>query len=126
MIGCISATFFVFSVVLLIPCWGLFICPLAVSGLALRYVLINFSLRFGHPSRKPRQTALRSVDIFRLHNDRCANLTLLALVLAECVKLATCAVPLCASDGNVCLLICGVGQTACIGVLLGLLTVFVT
>ena len=101
MIGCISVTFFVFGVVLLIPCRGLFICPLVVAGLALRYLLINFSLRFGHPSRKPRQTALRSVEIFGLHNDWCTNLTPFALVLTECVKLATCATPLYASDGNV-------------------------
>ncbi len=38
----------------------------------------------------------------------------------ECVKLATCATPLCASDGNVVLFF-GVGQTICGGALVGLL-----
>ncbi len=65
--GWISANFIGFGVVLLIPCRGHFICPLAVAGLALRYLFINFSLRFGHPSRKPCRTALRSVEIFGLH-----------------------------------------------------------
>ena len=42
--------------------------------------------RFGHPSRKPRQIALRSVEIVGLHIDCCANLMLLALVWMVCVK----------------------------------------
>ena len=108
-IGCISVLFFVFGVVLLIPCCGLFICSCAVAGLALKYLWINFSLWFGYPSRKPRQTALMSVNIFGLHTDWCANLTPFALVLMDCVKLATFGTPSCASDGNVYLLLCGGG-----------------
>ena len=38
-------------------------CPLAVAGMALRYLLMSFSLRLGHPLRKPYQTAFRSVEI---------------------------------------------------------------
>ena len=125
--GCIIGTFFVFGVVLLIPCRGLFICPLAAAGLALMYLCINFSFRFGHPSRKPCHTALESVDILGLHNDWCANLTPFALVLMECVKLATCATPLCASDGKLLyLFVRGSGKTVRVGVLMALLKVFVT
>ena len=68
-IGCIIGTFFVFGVVLFILCRGLFICPLAIAGHALRYLWINFSLRLGHPSRKRRQTAFRSVEICGVLND---------------------------------------------------------
>ncbi len=38
---------------------------------------------FGHPSRNPRRTALRRVNIFGLHNDWSANLTAFAFVLTE-------------------------------------------
>ena len=99
--GCTVADFIGFGVVLLIPCWGHLICPLAVAGLALRYLFMSFSLRFGHSSRKTLQTALRRVDIFELHNNWCANLTAFAIVLKECVKLATCGTSSCASDGTV-------------------------
>jgi hypothetical protein len=125
-LGCITGAFFVFGVVLLIPCLGLFICHLAVAGLALSYLSINFSLRFGHPSRKPRHIALRSVKIFGLHNDWCANLTPFALVLTECLKLATFATPSCASDGDVYFLICVCGHTARVGALVGASMIFVT
>ena len=57
------------GVVLLIPFQGCFICPLAVAGLALRYLFISFLLRLGHPSRKPLQPDLRRVDTFGLHNE---------------------------------------------------------
>ena len=63
----------------------------------------QFIVQVGHPSRKPRRTALRRVDIFGLHNAWCANLTAFALVLTEWVKLATCVAPSWASDGNVML-----------------------
>ncbi len=89
------------GVVLLIPCRGLFMCPLAVAGLALRYLLMSFLLMLGHPLRNPRLTALRRVNIFGLHNDWCANLTAFALVLTEWVKLATCGLPSWASAGTV-------------------------
>jgi hypothetical protein len=62
------ANFIGFGVVLLIPCLGCFMRPLDVAGLALRYLLMSFSLRLGHPLRKPCRTALRRVDIFGLHN----------------------------------------------------------
>ena len=98
--GCTVVNFIGFGVVLLIPCRGRFMCPLTVAGMALRYLLMSFSLRLGHPSRKPCQTAFRSVDIFGLHNDWCANLTAFALVLMEWVKFATCELLLWASNGT--------------------------
>jgi hypothetical protein len=49
---------------------------------------INFSVKFGHPLRKPFRTAFSSVDIFGLHNDLWANLTLFARVFTECVNIA--------------------------------------
>ena len=63
-------------------------CPFAVAGLALRYLRINDSDIFGHPFKKPFRVALRRVDIFGLHSDWWANLTLLARVEMECAKLA--------------------------------------
>jgi hypothetical protein len=39
---------------------------------------------YGHPLRNPHLVALRRVDIFGLHNNWCANLTLLARVCIEC------------------------------------------
>ena len=77
-----------FSVVLRMPCRGRFICPLAVAGLGLRYLSISSSDMLGHPFKKPRRVALRSVEILGLHNDWWANLTLLALVETEWAKLA--------------------------------------
>jgi hypothetical protein len=44
------------------------------------------SLRFGHPFKKPRRVAFKSVDIGGLHNDWCANLTALARVRIEWAK----------------------------------------
>ena len=76
--GCIF-----FGVVLLMPCRGRFICPLAVAGLGLRYLRISSSDMLGHPFKKPRRVALRSVEILGLHNDWCVNLTLLARVEIE-------------------------------------------
>ena len=58
-----------FGHVLLMPCSGRFMCPFAVAGLGFRYLRINFSVKFGHPFRKPFRTAFSSVDIFGLHND---------------------------------------------------------
>ena len=77
-----------FSVVLRMPCRGRFICPLAVAGLGLRYLSISSSDMLGHPFKKPRRVALRSVEILGLHNDWWANLTLLARVEIEWAKLA--------------------------------------
>ncbi len=61
------------GVVLCIPCHGLFMCPLAVAGLGLRYLSINFSLIFRQPVKKPPRVVFSSVEIFGLHNDWCAN-----------------------------------------------------
>ena len=72
--------------VLRIPCRGRFMCPFAVAALGLRYLRINTSVMFGHPSRKPRRTALRSDEIFGLHKDWWENLTALTRVRTECVK----------------------------------------
>ena len=70
----------------LIPWRGRFICPLAVAGLGFKYLSINFTLTFGHPSRNPFRTALSIVEIFGLHKDWCANFTAFTLVLIECVN----------------------------------------
>ncbi len=72
------------GVVLHIPCRGCFIWPLALAGLGLRYLFISLTLMYGHPFRNPCLVALRRVDIFGLHNDWCANLTLLVRVCIEC------------------------------------------
>ncbi len=66
------------------PCRGHFMCPFAVAGLGLRYLVISFSLMWGHPLRKPCRVARKSVEILGLHNDWCTNLTLLARVRTEC------------------------------------------
>jgi len=63
-------------------------CPFAVAALGFRYLSINFSVMFGHPLRKPRRTALRSVEILGLHRDWWANLTALTRVRTECVNAA--------------------------------------
>jgi hypothetical protein len=72
------------GVVLCIPCHGCFIWPFAMATLGLRYLFISLTLMYGHPFRDPRLVGLRRVDIFGLHNDWCANLTLLARVCIEC------------------------------------------
>ena len=86
-LGCPLAA--VVGLVLWIPCWGHFMCPFVVAGLALRYLRINVSVMFGHPLRNPFCTTLRRVDILGLHNDWCANLTALERVCTECVNDAT-------------------------------------
>ena len=72
------------------PWRGRFMWPLAVAGLGFKYLRISFLEMLGHPFRKPFCVALRSLDIFGLHSDWCANLTLLALVAMEWAKTATC------------------------------------
>ena len=42
-----------FRHVLLIPCPGHFMWPLAVSGLGLRYLVIRFAVMLGQPLKKP-------------------------------------------------------------------------
>ena len=83
MSGCVA---FCLGVVLLFPWRGRFICPFAVAGLGFKYLRINFTLTFGHPSRNPFRTAFSIVEIFGLHNDWCANFTAFTLVLIECVN----------------------------------------
>ncbi len=80
--------FDVLGVVLCIPWLGLFMCPLAVAGLGLRYFRINFLLMFGHSIRNPCRVALRSVEMFGLHNDWCANSTAFACICTECANVA--------------------------------------
>ena len=72
-----------FGVVLRMLCRGCFMCPFAVAGLGLIYFSISFSEMFGHPLKKPFCVALRSVDIFGLHRDWCANFSLFACVEIE-------------------------------------------
>ncbi len=78
----------VLGVVLRIPCRGLFMCPLAVAELELRYLSINFSLIFWQPRRKPCRVAFSSVEIFGLHNNWCTNFPAFPLVCTECVNTA--------------------------------------
>ncbi len=77
------------GVVLRMPYLGRFICPLAVAGLALRYLDTRLTLKFGHPLRKPLLMALRRVDIFGLHSDWWANFKALARVQSEWANTAT-------------------------------------
>ncbi len=53
----------VLRVVLRIPWCGLFMCPLAVTGLGLRYFGIKFLSIFGQTVKNPRPVALSSVEI---------------------------------------------------------------
>ncbi len=50
---------------------------------------ISVSVMLGHPLRNPLRTAFSRVEIFGFHSDWCANLTALARVRTECVKVAT-------------------------------------
>ena len=65
-------------------------CPLAVAGLGLRYLRISVSDMLWPHFRKHLLDALRSVDIFGLHNDWCANFTSLAQVEMECAMFVVC------------------------------------
>jgi hypothetical protein len=78
----------ILGAVLHIPCRGLFMCPLAVVGLGLRYLRINFSLIFGQPVKKPCRVAFSIIENFGLQNDWCAIFTAFALVHTECVNAA--------------------------------------
>jgi hypothetical protein len=77
-----------FYVVLLIPFFRRFMCLFAVVGLGFKYFVTNSSLRLGHPLRKPHWIAFMREEISGLHSDWCANLTVLAWVCTECVKVA--------------------------------------
>ena len=78
----------ILGVMLLMPYRGRFMHPFAVAGLGFRYFNIISSEMYGHPLRKPRRVALRSLDILGLHNAWCWNFILFALVLIECANMA--------------------------------------
>ena len=63
--------------------------PLAVAGLGLIYFKIGFLEMLGHPFRKHFCIALCSAEILGLHNDLCANLTLIGIEM-EWAKTAMC------------------------------------
>jgi hypothetical protein len=63
-------------------------CPFAVAGLGFKYLRINFLLMPRHPFKKPHRLAFNRVEIFGLHKNWCANLTVLVLVVTECVNIA--------------------------------------
>jgi hypothetical protein len=67
---------------------GLLHVALSRSRTLLRYLRRNVSERLGHPLRNPLRTAFRSIEILELHRDWWANLTALALVCTECMKVA--------------------------------------
>jgi hypothetical protein len=67
-----------------------------VVELGLRYLSINVSNKLGHPLRNPWWMALRRVEILGLQRDWCANLTALAQVCTECVRVAR-VTPVCVS-----------------------------
>jgi hypothetical protein len=74
--------------VLCIPILGRFMWPLAIAGLGLRYLVTPTTVRFGHPLRKPRRIAFRSVEMRGLHNNWCANQMLFTLFCTVWVKQA--------------------------------------
>jgi len=69
------------GVVLRIPLRGLFICPLAVAGLDMRYFCTVIASKCGAPSRKSALIALSIDAIGGLQKLWCANLTLLIFVV---------------------------------------------
>ncbi len=88
------------GVVLWIPRCGLFMCPLAVARLGLRYLRINFLLMCGHPLRNPHRVTFRRVDNFGLHNNWCTNIMAFACVRTECVNAAIWGCPV--DGGGLC------------------------
>ncbi len=71
MTGTVTMSLFVwcFGRVLLIPCLGHFMCPLAIAVLGFRYLRVNLSVGFGHPFMNPFLTTFKSVDIFGFPRD---------------------------------------------------------
>ncbi len=57
-----------FGCVLLIPFFGLFMCPFAIAGLGFKYFVASSSLILGPPLRKPLHNAFKREVIFRLHS----------------------------------------------------------
>ncbi len=74
---------------LLMPWCKCFMWPLAVAWLGFKYLRINILLIFGHPFKKPCCVAFKSVEIWGLHNNWCANFTAFACVLTKCVSMAS-------------------------------------
>ena len=77
-----------FGRVLLIPCRGYFMWPLAVPGLGLRYLVIRFTVMLGQPLRKPFRVAYSNDDIMGLPSDWWEILTALERVHTKFVNAA--------------------------------------
>ncbi len=75
--------------VLLIPWWWHFLWPLTVTRPGFKYLRINVSPIFGHPFKKPCCMTFKSVEIWGLHNNQCANVTAFARMLTKCVNIAS-------------------------------------
>ncbi len=75
--ACVSSL----GIVLQIPLRGLFICPLAVAGLDMRYFRTVSASKCGAPSRNPALIALSIDAIGGLQKLWCTNLTLLIFVV---------------------------------------------
>ncbi len=65
-----------------------FMYPLVVAGLGLRYFVTPAAVSFGHLLRYPQWIAFKSIEILGLHKDWCANRMLLALFCTVCMKKA--------------------------------------
>jgi hypothetical protein len=78
-----------FLLVLLIPFFGRFICPLTVAGLGFKYLVTRSSERLGHLFKNPFCKAFNREDILGLHIAWCPKFTVLAHVRTECVNMAT-------------------------------------
>jgi hypothetical protein len=65
-----SIASFVFTLiqVLLMPFFGCFMCPLAVSGIGFKYFVTTSSERLGHLFKKPFRMAFRRDKILGLRN----------------------------------------------------------
>jgi hypothetical protein len=74
--------------VLLMPCLGRFVRPFAVAGLGFNYFTTSSWLKLGHPLRNPLHIAFTRDDFVGLHNNLCANFTVLAWLSTEWVNVA--------------------------------------
>jgi len=79
--GWASCVFGGFGFVLLIPCQGRFICPLAVAGAGRRSFLTKFSLRLGALLNSPCLIAFRMVLCLGLNMILFANCTVFLLLV---------------------------------------------
>ena len=87
--GTLSPFVLAFLLVLLIPFFGRFICPLAVAGLEFKYLVTRSSERLRHPFKNPFCKAFNREDILGLHIAWCPKFTVLARVRTKCVNMAT-------------------------------------